>query len=182
MSGQNGALLSKGLSHLILEITELEPGESAADYYRNFSYKINGASNTDVVMEIKTYVADPNNDGNTNPGLPADIFGIKMDMPDAVDVRTLEFSFESEMAPVWGDFYAKDGNNTDPPTAAWNDYNDITPALAADGLFDSLGYIARPNGEEIHGPPPPVPEPTSLVIWGIGLLACMAVRFVRRRV
>jgi PEP-CTERM motif-containing protein len=47
------------------------------------------------------------------------------------------------------------------------------------GDGESDGYISIPP-DEWEGQDP-VPEPTSLVIWGLGLLACVAVRFQRRK-
>ena len=45
----------------------------------------------------------------------------------------------------------------------------------------SDGYLSIPPGPPGGGGGSPIPEPTSLAIWGLGLLACLAVHFGRRR-
>jgi len=48
-------------------------------------------------------------ESNGNPGLGSEsIYGIKFDSPKP-ETNYLEFSFESNHQPMWGDFYAKDG-------------------------------------------------------------------------
>ncbi|OHB76349.1 MAG: hypothetical protein A2Z25_21165 [Planctomycetes bacterium RBG_16_55_9] len=55
-----------------------------------------------------TYELDTYHPGKYNPGLPGDIYGLKFE--DFEDDTTMwTWSFDSTRAPVWGDFYAKDG-------------------------------------------------------------------------
>lgn len=44
--------------------------------------------------------------GGSNPGMPGDIYGIKL---DDLTGMTFTFSFESYNGPMWGNIYAKDG-------------------------------------------------------------------------
>jgi len=45
-------------------------------------------------------------EGNSNPGIPGEIYGIKL---DELTEMTFAFSFESYNGPMWGNIYAKDG-------------------------------------------------------------------------
>jgi len=58
-------------------------------------------------------------DGNSNPLLPAPITGVKFDAPNPNDLPYI-FSFDSDRAPVYGDFYAKAGN---PPPNGYAVFN-----------------------------------------------------------
>jgi hypothetical protein len=85
---------SKELSHIIIELTT---GTDIIDLIYN-TPSIEGHS-------TGTFTAD--DQGASNPGIPSSIYGIKFDL--AEDSTTFGFTFTSNQAPVWGNFYAKDG-------------------------------------------------------------------------
>lgn len=121
-----------GLSHIIIE---LSPGVTDVD----IEYINPGGG------EIKTY--DPGDPGNSNPGLPGAIYGVKLDGGGSTAVTLV---FDSNRAPVWGDFYAKDGSH--PSVGDIYAYN--TGFLAADpaagpsdGTID--WHILRPDTKKV---------------------------------
>ena len=120
--------------------------------------------------------------GQSNPGLPLELYGVKfenMDFPDSD--RLLYLSFTSYREPVWGSFYAKGGQDPESNEVNWA-YNaglgttDNPGSVYAhsDDPRELQGYVAVPNGV--------VPEPASIVIWSlIGLGGAAAYRLRRRR-
>ena len=117
--------------------------------------------------------------GGSNPGMPGSIHGIKVDL--AGDTTSLTWSFNSNIGPVWGDFYAKSGK--DPQSkeevylhntgfAADDPTTPVDPNAA--GYVDVFDHIVVPDsastlpGEE-EGPGI-IPEPTTSMLGAIGLL------------
>jgi hypothetical protein len=150
----------KQISHLLLEVTEDSP---ASDFWNFTVTPANG--------DPQTY--SPSDPGNSNPGLPGDIYALKFNRPDSVTSTTFTFAFDSNHYPVWGDFYAKDGTFKDTPQSpnhnvtAWN--SGFLSADANDGF-----HIARPNGTPI---PDPVPDAAgTMALLGIGLVGIEALR------
>ena len=94
---------------------------------------------------------------------------------DYGDDGQLEWSFRSNRVPTWGDFYAKGGSpNGQVSGTMWNaGFNDPDPMVGP--ANDTIGNkILRPDTEY-----PVVPEPSTMLLMGLGLAAAGVVR--RRR-
>jgi hypothetical protein len=96
--------------------------------------------------------------GNSNPGLPGDIFGVKADnVPDDTQL----FTFLSTRAPMWGNFYAKGGQEFAHNTG-------FTLPLPTDPNADFLNWIPVPDTTNGQGQ---APEPGTLLLLGTALVA-----------
>lgn len=103
-----------------------------------------------------------------------DINGISSAMK--FDYGATEYSFYSTRAPVWGDFYAKDGNAGGMGlNAAYNaGFGNPDPVDAP--MNGSIGYkVLRPDTSTTV-----VPEPGTMLLMGIGLAGAGVVRRFRK--
>jgi hypothetical protein len=95
---------SKDISHFILEVSNTFTSANLLDQ--------NGEPVN--LGSIDYYNAE--SEGNSNPNMPGTIKGIKF----AATSITLNLSFYSNRAPMWGSFYAKDGKDNDNWVYAYN--------------------------------------------------------------
>ena len=86
---------TKALSHISIEVSD--------NFTSQNIFKTTGAGINPTAPD--TY--NSTSQGNSNPGIPGDLFGIKWDTTS--DPTVYMFSIVSDRAPMWGDFYAKDG-------------------------------------------------------------------------
>ena len=142
----------KGLSHIIIE---LSPD------VKNLIY-VTAASGT--TWQIGEWSSDEQ--GDSNPGIPGPLWGVKVDTPSG-DWVTFAFTLISDRAPVWGDFYAKDGVSGEGKDKldvyAYNKgFLDPDPTDAP-GNGSIRYHILRPDTVG-------VPEPMTMILLGVGLL------------
>jgi MYXO-CTERM domain-containing protein len=148
-----------GLSHIVIEVsvpTEDSPGFTLADV-------VSGSASASFELGWA-------NSANGNPEIPGPIYGLKF--PGSAQTVD-QICFESYKEPVWGDFYAKDGAaGGQGINTAWNagflDPDPTAPYFAdpADMNF----HILRPDTRS-GGGDDPIPEPASLGLIGVALLA-----------
>lgn len=139
---------SKGLSHIIIELSP------------DVKNLINVTADPGTIWQIGTWSSSQ---GSSNPGIPGPLWGVKLDTPESWDRTTFVFTLISDRAPVWGDFYAKDGVSGESNVYAYNKgFLDPDPTDAPDnGSINN--HILRPDTVG-------VPEPMTMILLGVGLL------------
>lgn len=149
----------KNPSHILLQLSNTITDQNFNQIITNF--ELNGSPYTPVGPELFV----PGGMGNSNPGLPGNLYGMKIDFSGGV-LNT--FSFDSTRAPMWGDFYSKDGKSGGHDVIAYN------TGFGQNPTPNFQNWIAVPDTHEIN-----VPEPTTYAL----LAACLAIGMLvsRRR-
>lgn len=149
----------KEISHFILEVTE-----------DDFPFNIYDETTGPYVCP-KKYTSDS---GNSNPLLPNDIYGIKFDFGG----NEVTYKIETDRAPVYGVFYAKDGVNNLQPDSSGKKPDNKEKIVAWSNALNNPDYqinedltisdfIVRPNGNPTE--PVATPLPSALVLFASGL-------------
>lgn len=143
---------SKEISHFILEVSGNFTSNDFLGFYNPpvLASSVMDSSGSWEALDPTTY--SPDDPGNSNPGLPGSIFGIKFQGPSSTQWH---FEFNSTKQPMWGDFYAKDGKDGGKEVYAYNTGfgNDLQVAD---------GHIAVPDTYNV-----PAPAAVLLGIFGI---------------
>ena len=141
----------KDISHVILEVSETFTPDN-------------------LLSQSVGYTMDPDapkwygGNGNSNPGIPQDLFGIKWD-----DVGALTFSktIVTNRDPMWGDFYAKSGKDDGEWVYAYNTNFGVAPGAIPIGSGNAGGWILVPDTSGTGGE---VPLPSAVWLLGSGLI------------
>ncbi|MDP1835652.1 MAG: PEP-CTERM sorting domain-containing protein [Chlamydiales bacterium] len=153
---------SKNISHTILELSDNINKDNISSLIYNF--KVNGSSKSTPTPTL----FKPTDPGNSNPGLPGGIYGIKIDMTST----TQKVTFDSLRAPMWGDIYSKDGVSSGQFVYAFNKGFGLDPTGS-----DFSKWIAVPDTKQIK-----VPEPATYLLMLSGLtLAAFKLRSKRNQ-
>ncbi len=145
---------ASGISHFILETSEPLPEGDIWDIQGDYG---------------EAFVGEWFYPGSGNPDMPDDLYGTKFD--DAWGT-TFTVEFTSNRLPVWGDFYAVDGQaGGGGLNQFWNSGFLLDDPLfpPSDGSLD--GHILRPDSR--------IPEPSTVAMLALGLMTLGAA--VRRR-
>jgi hypothetical protein len=145
----------KDVSHFLLEVTDDDQP----------FYILDGSSVPNEGPEVYSGTQ------SGNPLMPNPLYGVKFDFGS--EDGTVVYTIVTDRSPVWGVFYAKDGQTGGADVVAYAD------ALAfADYMTNTtLGtgsFIVRPNGAGSTPDPVPLPAAAWLLLSGLATLGAAA--------
>jgi hypothetical protein len=138
---------NRKLSHLWLEVTD---GATAEEF---------ALTNATIDDGPKSHSGGP-----ADTGFPGTMYGIKIGGNDEVSYT---FTIRTLRAPVWGDWYAKDGEGTWAYNTGFNAADPLTNALTV----VEADHVVRPNGRDI-----PASAPGTLGLLALGMAAISRAR------
>lgn len=152
---------SAKLSHWLLELSPTDAnGNSLESYWESVFVTKTQGNYTDIgIGPIAANEVGPAT-GATNVGMPSSLWGVKFTRD--TDLTQTVVQFTTTQAPVWGDFYARDGGGTGAGTIYAYNLGFGTDPTA--GTTNFLDWIARPDGDSSV-----LPEPGSLALFSLVL-------------
>ena len=151
---------AKNISHILIQ---------ASDTFTSSNIK----AGTTTGFELGTF----GDEGNSNPGIPTNLYGLKFPGFDVDDT----FTIVSDRAPMWGSFYAKDGTSGGPGGGVdVYAYNSMFGSSSSADIFGTApsGFILVPDTVTVIPVPDEVLEPGTISVLGAGFLG---LAFVRRK-
>lgn len=141
----------KDISHIIVEASNGDQPFTEEDLADVVGTK---------VYEVGMFAPD-----KSNPFMPADLYGVKFDDLSDTDIT---ISFYSDRAPVWGDFYAKDGKDRGKFVLMYNEGFEMEDPVDPPSSGSISGHLLRPDSYSN-----PTPEPGVLILLGVGGLGLL---------
>jgi hypothetical protein len=152
----------KNISHIIIGVSQ----PPAGTYYQFWQGTVD---NHTTALTPNLYTDTSNGQSNPNLPTPPGLYGIKF--PE--NSTSASITFFSYNAPVWQDFYAKDGKDGGVKVTAWN-----TGFGATNASPYASNYIIGPDST--GGGFVPVPVPPGVWLLGSGLLGLGAWSRIRK--
>jgi hypothetical protein len=151
---------SKDISHMIIEASN---GNNPFTISNFFSPSSNPTGWIDSI-EIQNF-----SPGGSTPYMPEAMYGIKFEA--GRDATNVTVAFDSDRAPVWGDFYSKDGRT---PCAEWCSLYNTGFTL---GDYDPLAAPANGSLQyHLLVPDSYIPAPGAVILVCIGTAITGAIR------
>ena len=169
---------AKEISHVIIQVSDDFTEDNIFDGTDGL-YEFN-TETSQWELNLDTY----NGQGQSNPGLLGSIYGLKWDTTG--DPLIYTWWIVTDREPMWGNFYSKDGQYDGGWVYAYNAGLLSFPDDPNPLYDDWMGWIVVPNtnggggtGNGNGTPFDPIPEPSTMLLLGAGLLGLAA--FGRKR-